>query len=324
MGNPMKLHRGKRSPVGLIPSVSLVCLSLFLAISIRGASLAAAPSGGPASPLTDAQQSVLEKIFTISQVPQSLPTDEQPPVLQVKVANLIQEFATVNGIKLVPIPAGNFLMGSPADEAGRLHNEGPQTRVTITQDFFLGATDVTQAQWTAVMGNNPSKFVGAQRPVDRVPWTDAVAFCRKVTDKERAAGRLPDGYAYTLPTEAQWEYACRAGTTGPYAGDLDAMAWYENNSGLKSHPVATKQPNAWGLFDMHGNQCEWCLDWFAATLPGGTVTDPVGPASGFFRAARGGGWGYSTARCRSTSRFSFVPQVHFEGLGFRLAFSVVR
>ncbi len=241
-------------------------------------------------------------------------------VAQGSATVFIAQIAAATGIKLVKIPAGMFLMGSPPDEAGRAANEGPQTKVTLTKVFFLGATDVTQAQWTALMGNNPSVFKGDTQPVERVSWSDVMGFCEKLNARERAAGRLPAGYVYTLPTEAQWEYACRAGTSTPHAGDLDALAWYSPNSGNTTHPVATKQPNAWGLYDMNGNVSQWCLDRFGS-YPGGAVTDPVGPTSGSARILRGGGWNGDSAACRSAARVSTAPNVRYNREGFRLALS---
>jgi formylglycine-generating enzyme required for sulfatase activity len=131
---------------------------------------------------------------------------------------------------------------------------------------------------------------------------------------------LPEGYEYTLPTEAQWEYACRAGTTGLYAGsgNLDAMGWFTGNSGNQTHPVAQKQANAWGLYDMHGNVWEWCRDWYSH-YPGGSVRDPTGPSSGSVRVDRGGGWSSVPRRCRSAFRLGNVPGVRYLNLGFRLA-----
>jgi formylglycine-generating enzyme required for sulfatase activity len=181
---------------------------------------------------------------------------------------------------------------------------------------------VTQAQWEAVIRNNPSGFKGADLPVEQVSWDDAMAFCRRLTERERAAGRLPDGYVYTLPTEAQWEYACRAGTTGPYAGDgnLDDMGWYSQNSGNTTHPVGQKRPNAWGLYDMHGNVWEWCRDWYG-NYPGGLVRDPTGPASGSYRVNRGGCWNYPATECHSASRYFLGPGDRLYFFGFRLALS---
>ena len=224
-------------------------------------------------------------------------------------------------LEMVYIRPGTFTMGSPVTEQGRNDDEIQHT-VILTEGFWLGKTVVTQAQWEAVMGGNPSKFKNAGRdaPVEQVSWDDAMQFCRKLTERERQAGHLPEGHEYTLPTEAQWEYACRAGTTGPFAGngDLDSMGWYNQNSGNTTHPVAQKQPNAWGLYDMHGNVWEWCRDWYGH-YPGGSVTDPTGPSSGSDRVLRGGSWYSGAAYCRSADRYWFSPGDRYIILGFRLA-----
>ncbi len=222
-------------------------------------------------------------------------------------------------LQMAYIRPGTFTMGSPNSEEGRSDSESPQTRVTLIKGYWLGKTEVTQGQWEALMGSNPSNFKGADRPVEQVSWTEAMEFCRELTQREGSAGRLPDAYAYTLPTEAQWEYACRAGTTGPFAGsgNLNAMGWCWSNSGGQTHSVAQKQPNAWGLYDMHGNVWEWCRDWYG-DYPGGSVRDPTGPASGSHRVYRGGSWGGLPLRCRSAYR-SLDPGIRGFGLGFRLA-----
>ena len=226
------------------------------------------------------------------------------------------------GLEMACIRPGTFTMGSPSSEEGRLGSEGPQTRVTLTKGYWLGKTEVTQGQYEALMGSNPSKFTNAGRnaPVEQVSWDYAMEFCRKLTEQERAAGRLPDGYAYTLPTEAQWEYACRAGTAGAYSGIgyFDAMAWCDQNSGNTTHPVAQKQANAWGLYDMHGNVWEWCRDWHG-DYPGGDATDPAGPSSGSDRVNRGGGWSNAAQNCRSALRLWYAPGIRSDNLGFRLA-----
>ena len=223
-------------------------------------------------------------------------------------------------LDLVWIPSGTFTMGSPLSEGG-YSNERPAHMVTISKGFWLGKTLVTQGQYQAVMGINPSDFttVGADAPVDTVSWDDAMEFCRKLTEQERAAGRLPKGYAYTLPTEAQWEYACRAGTTGALYGNLDDIAWYYGNSGDSTHPVGQKQPNAFGLYDMIGSVWEWCSDWFDNDYSDANVTDPVGPDSGANRVVRGGWWGLTAVYCRSAFRSDYDPSIHFNFLGFRLA-----
>jgi formylglycine-generating enzyme required for sulfatase activity len=221
---------------------------------------------------------------------------------------------------LLPIPAGTFQMGAAS---GIDRDERPVTRVTISQPYWLARTEVTQRQWEAVMGNNPSHFKGETLPVERVSWHEAMEFCRRLTERERAAGHLPEGYVYRLPTEAQWEYAGRAGTTADFGGTgrLDDMGWHSSNSGGSTKPVATKAANAWGLHDMHGNVWEWCLDWYADNLPGGSVIDPTGPTSGSLRVLRGGAWRHSARRCRSAYRGNWEPENRYDSVGFRVALS---
>lgn len=225
-------------------------------------------------------------------------------------------------LELIWVEPGTFTMGSPADEPERNKAEGPRMRVTLSKGFWLGKTEVTQAQYEAVTGSNPSSFkaVGPQAPVERVSWLDAMAFCRKLTERERAAGRLPEGNTFTLPTEAQWEYAHRAGTTGAYTGEPDAIAWYDRNSGATTHPVATKAPNAWGFHDMAGNVLEWCLDWYG-DYPGGDVTDPAGPRRGYYRMARGGSWRTDAKLGRAAARSGGSEARVDYTMGFRVALS---
>jgi formylglycine-generating enzyme required for sulfatase activity len=228
-------------------------------------------------------------------------------------------------LDLIWVEAGTFLMGSPPDEEGRHQAEGPQTRVTLSRGFWLGRTELTQAQYQALTGTNPSRFttVGPEAPVERVSWLEAMELCEKLTERERAAGRLPDGFVYSLPTEAQWEYACRAGTTGPTAGDLPEMSWYELNSDETTHPVAQLAPNRWGFFDLSGNVLEWCFDWYG-NYPGGSVTDPAGPAHGHFRMARGGSWRTRLDVGRSAARAGGSPGRQDYTIGLRLALVPVR
>ena len=202
---------------------------------------------------------------------------------------------------LVLIPPGEFLMGSPDSDALAGGSEKPQHRVQISEPFYLGMCEVTQEQYRRVTGENPSRYKGdAQRPVERVSWNDAVEFCRQLSDTE--------GREYRLPTEAEWEYACRAGSTtkwcfGDSTAGLEDYAWYSANSGGQTHPVGQKSPNAWGLHDMHGNVYEWCADWYG---PGyyrnSPPYDPIGAASGSDRVRRGGCWAGDAGRCRSASR----------------------
>ena len=226
---------------------------------------------------------------------------------------------------LVWIPPGTFTMGSPSTEVDRTSIEGPQTQVTISQGFWMSKYETTQEEYLGVMGSNPSSFIGdSKRPVERVRWIDATDYCGKLTVRELAAGRLPSGYKYRLPTEAEWEYACRAGTTtrfgyGDDAGytQLGSYAWYDSNSGSTTHAVGVKKPNAWGLYDMHGNVWEWCLDRWSESLPGGSVTDPRGPTTGSFRVLRGGGWRDYGGYGRSAYRSSGTPDNWSYDIGFR-------
>lgn len=213
--------------------------------------------------------------------------------------------------------------GSPASEVGREENEGPQTEVLLTRGFWLGRHQVTQEEYQAVTGANPSHFKGASLPVENVTWDMASDFCRQLTEQERDAGKLPAGYEYRLPTEAQWEYCCRAGETAKFSyGDSDRSlvdyAWYKGKSSARTHPVGQKRPNPWGLYDMHGNVFEWCGDWYAK-YPGGSVTDPKGPSSGSDRIARGGCYCYGGVYCRSASRQACAPTLDTSSVGFRVA-----
>ena len=227
------------------------------------------------------------------------------------------------GIPVRWIPPGSFMMGSPTSERGRDANE-VQHEVVLTRGFFLSETECTQAQWEAVMGGNPSYFKGTERPVEQVSWEEAVEYCRKLTAKQRAEGILADGWEWRLPTEAEWEYAARAGTTRARYGELDTIAWYGGNSGNQTHPVSQKAANAWGLYDMIGNVAEWCSGWYG-DYPTGSVTDPTGAAtSGSGRVYRGG-HRFCVARfARSAFRFSGDPGYRSSLLGFRPALSSVR
>jgi len=215
------------------------------------------------------------------------------------------------GYRMVYIPPGTFVMGSPEGEPGREVDEmGHQ--VTLTRGFYMGVTQVTQGQWKRVMGGNPSRFKRRRLdyPLESVSWLEAQEFIEKLNRKQ-GKGK------YRLPTEAEWEYACRAGTVGAYSGDLDEMAWYDKNAAGKTHLVGRKRPNAWGLYDMHGNVYEWCEDWYGE-YPSGKVKDPTGPASGSLRVARGGSWTSPGKSARSANRFSREPKLKDDILGFRL------
>ena len=219
----------------------------------------------------------------------------------------------LDAMEFARIPAGSFVMGSPEDEQGRSSVER-QHEVRISRDFWMGKYEVTQGEWEAVMGSNPSlhKVCGAQCPVENVSWDDAQEFIRKLNERESGSG-----YAYRLPTEAEWEYAARAGTTGARHGELDEIAWYGDNIGWTTHPVGQKRPNAWGLHDMLGNVNEWTADWFGR-YPSGAVTDPTGPSTGSYRVFRGGGWGDYARYVRSAARLVNSPGHRGYDLGFRL------
>ena len=213
----------------------------------------------------------------------SSPQPEPPKELTLDLGNGVT-------MKLVLIPAGKFVMGEKED----------QHEVTLSRPFYMGVTEVTQAQYEAILGENPSDFKGETLPVDTVPWNHAIEFCKKLAELTRREVRLP--------TEAEWEYACRAGTeTQLFSGDteegLEDYAWYSANSGDTTHPVGQKKPNAWGLYDMHGNVFEWCADWYGeyAARP---ATDPTGPATGSDRVLRGGCWFSNPVACRSAGRLA--------------------
>ncbi|MDR1920313.1 MAG: formylglycine-generating enzyme family protein [Candidatus Adiutrix sp.] len=237
-------------------------------------------------------------------------------------AALAEEKTNSIGMEFVLIPAGSFTMGADKNFEKADDDETPAHRVTISKPFYLGKYEVTQSQWAAVMGDNPSRFKGQSNPVERVSWDDVQVFIKKLNQKE-------GGNKYRLPTEAEWEYAARAGTTSAYsfgddAGELGRYAWYRDNSGDTTHPVGQKEPNGWGLYDMHGNVWEWVRDWhdknYYAASP---ATDPRGPSSGSFRVNRGGAWfNYTYAgHCRSAYRYRSSPDSRHDGLGFRLTFS---
>jgi formylglycine-generating enzyme required for sulfatase activity len=227
-------------------------------------------------------------------------------------------------------------MGSPEDELGR--GDETQHRVTITRAFALKATEVTQAEWQAVMGNNPSNFAacGGNCPVERVTWYDAVDYVNRLSDAAGLArcynaNRAFAGLGclgYRLPTEAEWEYAARAGAQTAYHTGVNAQTncnndpnlnlagWYCGNAAATTHPVGQKQVNAWGLYDMHGNVWEWVQDWYAA-YPAGAVVDPAGPASGEERVLRGGSWSDGARSVRSAARDGYAPAFRRNFLGFR-------
>jgi formylglycine-generating enzyme required for sulfatase activity len=259
-----------------------------------------------------------------------------PKFIFMKCTYAPKEITNNIGMKLVLIPAGTFKMGSPLGEEGSDYDE-LQHEVTISKDYYIGAYTVTQAQYEKVMGKNPSYFHGrrvaerhppsdlvvrevdsSNHPVENVSWENAVEFCKQLSGltEEKTAGRV-----YRLPTEAEWEYACRAGSMTAFSfgddmGSLGDFAWYIANSKKQTHPVGVKKPNAWGLYDMHGNVFEHCADWYEA-YPQGSVLEQYGYNS------RGGSWQSCAAHCRSASRGGGIHQSSRNCLhGFRLALSL--
>jgi len=252
---------------------------------------------------------------------------------------------TTNMVWISPV---TFVMGSPTNEAERGSDETQHT-VTLTQGFYVGKYAVTQGEYLALMGSNPSYFTtedwngnpippDLNRPVEQVSWIDATNYCAHLTQQEQAAGRLPSGWVYRLPTESEREYACRAGTTTAFnfgsaihGGMANFYDYYEYDASIgdifvanpavpwlpRTTSVGSYQPNAWGLYDMHGNVWEWCLDWYG-TYPAGSVTDPQGPSSGSLRAERGGSWGDDGGGCRSANRGGFPSYFGGAGIGFRV------
>jgi len=231
---------------------------------------------------------------------------------------------------LVWIAPGQFVMGSPDNslDPDAASEEQPQTTVTLTKGFFIGMYELTQGEYLAVTSPNPSSFTGdLNLPVETVSWTQATNFCRLLNIRETLAGRLPSGYAYRLPTEAEWEYAARAGSTNRFNWGNDFgysvlanYAWYSANAGGSTHLVGQKLPNAWGLYDVSGNVCEWCLNSFNTldSYPGGSVTDPVASVPGPAKVFRGGSHGDDNISCRPADRKSIPQGTAINIFGMRL------
>jgi len=236
--------------------------------------------------------------------------------------------------EMVKIQAGTFTMGSPNDEQGRDREyEGPQHQVTLSA-FSMSKFPITQAEYQEIMGVNPSNFIGPTLPVEKVSWLNAVDYCNK---RSVAEGLAPvytingnnvtwnrEANGYRLPTEAEWEYACRAGTQTPYytGTTVDEAAWHSGNSKTgyeynQTHPVGEKLPNAWGLYDMHGNVYEWCWDWFGK-YTAEAKTNPTGPDTGSRKVYRGGSWVFGAIMTRSAQRASQGQAHRFYGTGFRV------
>ena len=236
------------------------------------------------------------------------------------------------GMEMVRIRAGSFEMGPPSSELNRGKAER-RHRVRLKRDYLLSSTEVTQGQWQAVMGEKPSRFKGEDLPVESVSWIEAVEFCNKLSERERLtpayriSGKRVDwdrsSSGYRLPTESEWEYGCRAGSsTRFWSGDSDSglgrAGWYSSNSGGRPHPVGGMAANPLGLFDVHGNVWEWCWDIYSR-YPSGSATDPSGPSKGAYRVERGGSWSSRAQFCRSASRARSDPGLRYDNLGLRPA-----
>ena len=242
----------------------------------------------------------LDRPVTILNAPAS--TEPEDPIYLTESFEIGDDLT----VAMVLVPPGTFTMGSPNGE----EDDQPLHRVTISMPFYLGKFEVTQRQWTAVMGSNPSRFQGDDLPVEQITWGDAQEFLKRLNART--------GGGWRLPTEAEWEYACRTGAEGDYAGDLDAVAWYVENSRGRTHPVGSKRPNAGGLFDMHGNVLEWCQDWHASYTADDKL-DPVKVSGGVCRIVRGGSWNDDAEACRSGYRFWLAPDNANALIGLRLA-----
>jgi len=251
--------------------------------------------------------------------------DKSAPATDQRFYRAVEFTAPTN---MVFIPPGTFGMGSPSNELDRFGWEGPQTSVILSRGYWIGKYPVTQGEYVALIGSNPSFFPGASDlPVEQMSWFEATDYCAALTEQERSAGRIATNSVYRLPTEAEWEHACRAETSTRFSyGDdpgytsLTDHGWYIANSGGTTHPVGQKLPNPWGLYDVHGNVWEWCQDWWA-NHPGGVVLDPQGPATGSDRVIRGGGWDFTGPFCRSAYRYFYGPTNASGYVGFRVVLS---
>jgi sulfatase modifying factor 1 len=291
-------HGKKKNPI-VITSIVISSVLLVAGLVVGGFYIMKGSSGGEGGPVDELVKT---------------PTESAPPKGE--------SFSIPNiNLDMLWCKPGTFMMGSPPGEKDREDNE-TQHEVTLTKGFYLGKHEVTQGQWEKVMGTNPSEFKGAALPVEQVLWTDAMKFCEKLTQTEKEAGRLPEGWTYTLPTEARWEYACRAGTTTATAFGDSLSSKQANFRGSYPYGGASKGPylgrttdvgvypaNAWGFHDMHGNVWEWCLDWYG-DYPAGAARDSV---------SRGGSWNNVGWNLRSAVRGRYAPVSRGINLGFRLS-----
>jgi len=223
----------------------------------------------------------------------------------------------IGNMLLKMVSSGKFKMGSPYSERGRNEDEYLHT-VVISRKFWIGQYELTQAEWDKVMKVNPSVNKGSQRPVDSITWDEAVKYCEIMTENLKSKQRLPEGYEVRLPTEAEWEYTCRAGTESTYGGVVNDLSWYEGNSGGRVHNTGNKSPNKWGLYDMHGNVFEWCYDYYGSYERKESIIDPIGPSRGRTRVYRGGSFNREADALRSAYRRAEKPDRRYIGRGFRI------
>ena len=265
-------------------------------------------------------QITLTKEATATRNTVAQPTVAQQPVVQAPVTNGDNISIPVKdgiSIDMVRVEAGTFTMGATPEMENPWDGEKPTHQVTLTNDYYIGKYEVTQALWQAVMGNNPSYFKGDNLPVEKVSWNDCQEFISKLN--------TITGKTFRLPTEAEWEYAARGGKKSrgyQYSGssNLSDVAWYKDNSGNKTHAVGSKQANELGIYDMSGNVWEWCQDWYGK-YSSSSQTNPTGANSGSNRVRRGGGWGGNAWICRSSYRYSYAPGFSNDSLGLRLVLS---
>ena len=301
-------------------------VGLLLVPGLGGCGAAANPEvAGPESGRAPAHTTTVEKIVETAEEP-AAPVNVVVPDATTVSKLVTPEQLAVGGIitnsigmVLVPIPAGEFLMGSPAAELTRRDNE-TQHRVKISRPFYLGICEVTVAQFDNVMGTRPSHWKADNNPIEQVSWEQVTSFCRKLSASaaEQQAGRV-----YRLPTEAEWEYACRAGSQTPFSfgsnpEEFGVYGWFLKNSDSRSHSVGQKKPNSFGLYDMHGNVWEWCQDWYGE-FETDLAVDPTGAVASLSRVRRGGSWEHLPRHGRSSHRSYLPPDYRYCKLGFRVA-----
>jgi formylglycine-generating enzyme required for sulfatase activity len=286
-------------------------ISVVAAAPVVPATPTISRSSRPATPLVHTKPAVAGDVSSWAEVlkasvDRSIVTDARLADQITAVGLPWRVYDRVTGIEMVLIPPGSFWKGALPDDAEAFDNEWPFHKVTITRAFYLAVYPVKQSEWTRLMGVNPSDFPGAPRPVENVSWDDAMAFC------------LKSGGSLRLPTEAEWEYACRAGTPASRYGNLDDIAWYDVNSARKTQDVGGLRANPLGLHDMLGNVWEWCSDWYGAYSSEAQV-NPQGPNKGQSRVYRGGAWDVNFRRCRASRRDHYASNVTRNSIGFRVA-----